>query len=49
MTTVRNQLLKMLETVAEALGEDLRERLVFVSGCTTALKLAQLLSSEFSI
>lgn len=37
MTTVRNQLLKMLETVAEALGEDLRERMVFVGGCTTAL------------
>lgn len=27
----------MLETVAEALGTDLRERLVFVGGCTTAL------------
>ncbi|WP_417767841.1 hypothetical protein [Stappia sp.] len=30
-------LLHMLETVAEALGEDLRQRLVFVGGCTTAL------------
>ncbi|WP_335337266.1 hypothetical protein [Mesorhizobium erdmanii] len=27
----------MLQTVAEALGEDFRERLVFVGGCTTAL------------
>jgi predicted nucleotidyltransferase len=26
-----------LETVAEALGDDLRKRLVFVGGCTTAL------------
>jgi hypothetical protein len=37
MTTVKGQLLKMLQTVAYALGEDLRERLVFVGGCTTAL------------
>lgn len=37
MTTVRGQLLQMLQTVAEALGDDLRERLVFVGGCTTAL------------
>lgn len=37
MITVRGQLLHMLETVAEALGEDLRERLVFVGGCTTVL------------
>jgi predicted nucleotidyltransferase len=37
MTTIKGQLLHMLETVAEALREDLRERLVFVGGCTTAL------------
>ena len=37
MTTVKGQLLLMLETVANALGDDLRERLVFVGGCTTAL------------
>lgn len=37
MTTVKGQLLHMLESVAEALGGDLRERLVFVGGCTTAL------------
>lgn len=37
MTTVRGQLLHMLQTVAEALGSDFRERLVFVGGCTTAL------------
>ncbi len=35
--SVRGVLLHMLETVAEALGEDLRQRLVFVGGCTTAL------------
>jgi predicted nucleotidyltransferase len=35
--SVKGQLLKMLETVAEALGNDLREKLVFVGGCTTAL------------
>jgi predicted nucleotidyltransferase len=37
MTTVKGQLLHMLQTVAQALGDDLRERLVFVGGCTTAL------------
>ncbi len=37
MTTVKGQLLLMLETVANALGDDLRKRLVFVGGCTTAL------------
>lgn len=37
MTPVRDQLLEMLKAVATALGEDLRERLVFVGGCTTAL------------
>lgn len=37
MTTVRGQLLHMLQTVANALGNDLRKRLVFVGGCTTAL------------
>jgi len=34
---VKDLLLGMLETVAEALGADLRERLVFVGGCTTVL------------
>ncbi|MBP1299760.1 hypothetical protein [Bradyrhizobium elkanii] len=37
MTTVKGQLLQMLQTVATALGSELRERLVFVGGCTTAL------------
>ncbi len=35
--TVKGELLKMLRTVAEALGPELRERMVFVGGCTTAL------------
>ncbi|WP_246813193.1 hypothetical protein [Rhizobium changzhiense] len=37
MITVQGQLLEMLQSVANALGEDLRKRLVFVGGCTTAL------------
>ena len=37
MTTVTGQLLKMLETVAEALGSELRDKMVFIGGCTTAL------------
>lgn len=46
MTTVRGQLLHMLETVAEALGSDLRERLVFVGGCTTALFITDEITLE---
>ncbi|ESW73573.1 hypothetical protein X772_33350 [Mesorhizobium sp. LSJC280B00] len=37
MTTIRGQLLHMLQIVAEALGSDFRERLIFVGGCATAL------------
>lgn len=37
MTGIQGQLLNMLETVAGAIGDDLRKRLVFVGGCTTAL------------
>lgn len=37
MTAIRAQLLEMMKAVASALGEDLRSRLVFVGGCTTAL------------
>jgi hypothetical protein len=37
MASVKGQLLHMLQTVAEAVGDELRERLVFVGGCTTAL------------
>lgn len=35
--TVLGQLKAMLKAVAEALGDELRARLVFVGGCTTAL------------
>jgi predicted nucleotidyltransferase len=44
--TVRGDLLHMLETVAEALGDDLRDKLVFVGGCTTALLLTDPITSE---
>lgn len=37
ITTVRGQLLEMLKVVATALEQDLRDRLVFVESCTTAL------------
>lgn len=46
MTAVQGQLLHMLETVAEALGGDLRERLVFVGGCTTALFITDPITLE---
>jgi len=46
MTTVRGQLLQMLQTVAEALGSHLRERLVFVGGCTTALFITDEITLE---
>jgi predicted nucleotidyltransferase len=35
--SVRGDLLRMLEAVAEALGDELLGRLVFVGGCSTAL------------
>ena len=46
MSTVQGQLLHMLETVAEALGDDLRQRLVFVGGCTTALFITDPITLE---
>ena len=43
MTSVKGQLLVMLETVAKALGDDLRGRLVFVGGarqhCSLPMRL----------
>jgi predicted nucleotidyltransferase len=36
----------MLEAVADALGDDLRERLVFVGGCTTALFITDPITLE---
>jgi predicted nucleotidyltransferase len=44
--TVRGQLLQMLQAVAEALGEELRSRLVFVGGCTTALFITDPITLE---
>lgn len=44
--TVKGQLLQMLQAVAEALGEELRERLVFVGGCTTALFITDAVTLE---
>lgn len=38
--TVQGQLLDMLEAVAAALGDELRARLVFVGGCSTALLIS---------
>ncbi|KUP91591.1 hypothetical protein [Tritonibacter horizontis] len=46
MTTVTGQLLQMLETVADALGAEFRERLVFVGGCTTALFITDTVTLE---
>lgn len=46
MSGVQGQLLHMLETVAGALGSDLRERLVFVGGCTTALFITDPITLE---
>lgn len=46
MITVKDQLLLMLKTVATALGDDLRERLVFVGGCTTALFITDAITLE---
>ncbi|MGH0003670.1 hypothetical protein ACQU0X_26635 [Pseudovibrio ascidiaceicola] len=46
MVTVSDHLMRMLTTVAEALGKDLRERLVFVGGCTTALFITDTVTLE---
>lgn len=44
--SVRGLLLAMLEQVAEALGDDLRARMVFVGGCTTAFLVTDLATLE---
>ncbi|MXN49460.1 hypothetical protein GR138_30190 [Shinella kummerowiae] len=46
MTAIRAQLLEMMKAVASALGEDLRSRLVFVGGCTTALFITDPITLE---
>ena len=49
MTAVRAQLLEMLKVVASALGEELRSRLVFVGGCTTALGIGAPIVSGYAL
>lgn len=44
--TIQGQLKEMLKNVAVALGADLRERLVFVGGCTTALYITDPVTLE---
>ena len=44
--TIQGQLKEMLKTVAVALGDELRERLVFVGGCTTALYITDPITLE---
>lgn len=44
--TVQGKLKEMLIAVAEALGDDLRSRLVFVGGCTTALYITDPVTLE---
>lgn len=46
MITARGRSLYMLQTIAEALGDDLRERLVFVGGCTTVLFITDEITLE---
>lgn len=46
MITIHGQLLHMLESVANALGSELRERMVFVGGCTTALFITDEITLE---
>ena len=46
MTTVRGQLLEMLEAVAVGLGDELRAQMVFVGGCTTALFITDPITLE---
>lgn len=44
--TVQGQLKEMLKAVAVALGDELRARLVFVGGCTTALYITDRITLE---
>lgn len=45
MTSNRIMMLQMLEEVAEALGEELRDQVAFVGGCTTVL----LITDEYTL
>ncbi|WP_336814105.1 hypothetical protein [Bosea sp. MMO-172] len=44
--TIQGQLKEMLKAVAVALGDELRPRLVFVGGCTTALYITDPITLE---
>jgi predicted nucleotidyltransferase len=44
--TIQGQLKAMLKAVADALGDELRARLVFVGGCTTALYITDPVTLE---
>ncbi|TCU41370.1 hypothetical protein [Rhizobium azibense] len=44
--TIQGQLKEMLKAVALALGDELRARLVFVGGCTTALHITDPITLE---
>ncbi|MCG8274100.1 hypothetical protein MIC97_21685 [Aquamicrobium sp. NLF2-7] len=44
--TIQGQLKEMLKTVAKALGDELREQVVFVGGCTTALYITDPVTLE---
>lgn len=44
--TIHGRLLEMLVAVADALGDDLRDRVVFVGGCTTALFITDSVTLE---
>lgn len=44
--TIQIQLREMLKAVAVALGEELRELMVFVGGCTTALYITDQVTLE---
>jgi predicted nucleotidyltransferase len=44
--TIQSQLKEMLKAVAVALGDELRARLVFVGGCTTALYITDPITLE---
>ncbi|ESQ75185.1 hypothetical protein [Asticcacaulis sp. AC402] len=46
MKPLKRQLIEMLQTVAEALGPDLRQRLVFVGGVTTVLFITNAITRE---
>jgi len=45
VTSNRTMMLQMLEEVAEALGDELREQVAFVGGCTTVL----LITDEYTL